>query len=141
MVPAPMMATRSTVARLGAFGNAGDLGGLALGEEGVTLRLRLVARHQLEKTFALLLQPFVERQVDRGADGVGRGKRRFQPARLLGQGGDRIGEDRTIGLGGRELASRRRAACAAGASRPPPCGQRLRRRRPDLRRSPRSGRS
>ena len=32
------------LARLGAFGHAGDLGGLALGEEGVTLRLGLVAR-------------------------------------------------------------------------------------------------
>ena len=32
------------VARLGAFGNAGDLGGLALGEERVALRLGLIAR-------------------------------------------------------------------------------------------------
>ena len=91
------------IARLGALGHAGDLGGLALGKEGVALRLRLVARHQLEKTFALLLQPFVERQVDGGADRVGRGERGFQPARLLGERRDRVGEDRAVGLGGREL--------------------------------------
>ena len=59
---------------------------------------------ELEEALALLLQAFVERQVDRGADGVGRGERRFQAARLLGQRGDRIGEDRDIGLGGGELA-------------------------------------
>ena len=97
------MATRSTWTRLCSFGHAGDLGGFALGEEGVALRLGLVARHQLEETFALLLQPFVERQVDRGAHRIGRGERRFQPARLLGQRGDRVGEDRDVGLGGREL--------------------------------------
>ena len=33
-----------------------------------------------------------------------RGERRFQPARLLGQGRDRVGEDRAVGLGGGELA-------------------------------------
>ncbi len=98
------MATRSTLRGFGAFGNAGDLGGLALGEEGVTLRLGLVAGDQLEEAFALLLQPLVERQVDGGADRVGRRKRRFQPARLLGHGGNRIGEDRAVGLGGHELA-------------------------------------
>jgi hypothetical protein len=92
------------IARLGALGNAGDLGRFALGEERITLRLRLVARHQLEEALALLLQPFIERQVDGGADRVGGGKRRFQPARLLGQGGDRVGEDRAVGLGRRELA-------------------------------------
>ena len=91
------------IARLCPLGNAGDLGGFALGEEGVTLRLRLVAGHQLEEALALLLQPLVERQVDGRADRVGGGKRRFQPARLLGQGGDRAGEDRAVGLGGGEL--------------------------------------
>ena len=92
------------IARLGPVGNAGDLGGLALGEEGVALRLRLIARYQLEEAFALLLQPFVERQVDGGADRVGRGERRLQPARSLGQRRDRVGEDRAVGLGGGELA-------------------------------------
>ena len=60
--------------------------------------------HQLEEAFALLLQPFVEWQVDGGADRVGRGKRRFQPARALGHRRNRIGEDRPVGLGGGELA-------------------------------------
>ena len=92
------------LARLGALGNAGDLGRLALGEEGVTLRLGLIAGDELEEALALLLQPFVERQVDRGADRVGGGKRRFQSARPLGHRGDRVGEDRAVGLGRRELA-------------------------------------
>src|SRR5229473_7578675 len=37
------------LARLCPLGNAGHLGRLALGEEGVTLRLRLVAGYELEK--------------------------------------------------------------------------------------------
>ncbi len=98
-------------ARLGTFRNARDLGRLALGEEGVALRLGLVAGDQLEEAFALLAQALVERQVDRIADRVGGRERRLQPARLLGDGGDRIGEDRAIGLGGRaasESSSRSR---------------------------------
>ncbi len=92
------------IARLCALGHAGDLCGLALAEERIALRLRLVRRHQLEESLALLLQSFIERQVDRGTDRVGGGERRFQPAGLLGQGCNRVGEDRAVGLGGRELA-------------------------------------
>ncbi|MGY4600891.1 hypothetical protein ACVWXL_008637 [Bradyrhizobium sp. GM22.5] len=89
--------------RLGPFRNAGDLAGLALREEGITLRLGLIAGDELQEALALLLQTFVERQVDGVADGVGRRERRFQAARLLGHGGDRIGEDRAVGLGRRDL--------------------------------------
>ncbi len=99
-----MMATRSTLRGLVPSGTPGDLGRFALGEERVALRLRLIARHQLEEALAFLLQPFIERQVDGGADRVGGGERRFQPARPLGQGRDRVGEDRAVGLGRRKLA-------------------------------------
>ena len=92
------------LARLGAVGHTRDLRGLAFGEEGVTLRLGLVGRDELEETLALLLQTFVERQLDGGTHGIGRGERRFQPPRLLGQRGYRIGEDRNILLGRGELA-------------------------------------
>jgi hypothetical protein len=76
---------------------------VSLGEEGITLRLGLIAGDELQEALALLLQTFVERQVDGVADGVGRRERRFQAARLLGHGGDRIGEDRAVGLGRRDL--------------------------------------
>ena len=99
-----MMATRSTGRGLVPSGHAGDLRRLALGEERIALRLRLVAGYELEEALALLLQAFLERQVDRRTHRVGRGERGFQPARLLGHRGHRVGEDRAIGLGGRELA-------------------------------------
>ena len=99
-----MMATRSTLRGLVPSGTPAILAASRSAEEGVALRLRLVAGYQLEKTLALLFQPLVERQVDGGADRIGRGKRRFQPARLLGQGCDRIGEDRAVGFCRRQLA-------------------------------------
>src|SRR5581483_4697996 len=87
------------IAALGAVGHARDLGGLALGEEGITLRLGLVTGHELQETLALLLKTFVERQVDGIAHGVGGRERRVQTARLLGYGRDRVGEDPAVGLG------------------------------------------
>ena len=55
------------------------------------------------KAFAFLLQALVERQIDGGADRVGGGERRFQSARLLGEGRDRVGEDRAVRLRRRKL--------------------------------------
>ena len=91
------------IARLRAVGNAGDLGGFTLREKGIALSLRLVAGYQFQKAFALLLQPFVEGKIDRGADGIGGGERGFQPARLLGHRRYRVGEDRAVGLRRGEL--------------------------------------
>ena len=57
----------------------------------------------MRKPSRSFFKPFVEGQIDGGADSVGRGERRFQPARLLGQRGNGIGEDRAVGLGCSEL--------------------------------------
>ena len=103
MVPAPMMATLLDLARLGVGGNAGHLRGLALGEERVALRLRLIAGHQLDELLALEGNAFLERALQRLLDALGAGERRDQAAVALVGGSRSLGEDLRIGLGGGEL--------------------------------------
>ena len=55
MVPAPITPTLLDVARLGVLGQAVDLGRLALGEEEISLRRRLLAAHQLHEQLALFV--------------------------------------------------------------------------------------
>src|ERR1700744_411737 len=70
----------------------------------MALRLRLIACDELEERLALLLDPLVERQVDRGTHGVCRRERRLEPASLLGQRRHSTRENRTVGLRRRKLA-------------------------------------
>ena len=92
------------LARLCAVGNAGDLGGLALGEEGVALRLRLVAGHQLRgspRAPSSGLRRTAGRCAAPTASAAANGASR--PRAFLVSGRDRVGEDRAVGLGRREL--------------------------------------
>ena len=98
-----MMATLLDLARLGVGGNAGDLRRLALGEERVALRLRLVAVHQLDELLALERNAFLERALQRLLDALGAGERRDQAAVALVGGSRSLGEDLRIGLRGGEL--------------------------------------
>jgi len=101
---------------------------LALGEEGVTLRLRLLAGHQLEEALALLLQPFVERQVDGGADRVRRDKRASVRGLSCEAATALVKIERSPSR--RQACCRRRAIGEAGVSPPAPCGRTPRRQSP-----------
>ena len=85
-------------ARFRALRHVEHLGGLALGEEQVALRLRLIAGHELHERIALALQAFLERQLERQLHRLDAGVRRLEPARPRGQLGGRLVERRRIGL-------------------------------------------
>ena len=60
-------------------------------------------RPACKKPSRSFFSPSSNGKIDRRADRVSRRERRLQAARLLGHGGDRIGEDRAVGLGRRKL--------------------------------------
>ena len=91
------------LARLHLGGHAGDLGGLALGEERIALRLRLFAVHQFEELLALERHALVEGAFERLGDALGAGERRDQAAvAAVGRSGGGV-ERVAVGLGGGEF--------------------------------------
>ena len=77
--------------RLRSLRDAGDLGRLALGEEDMALRLRLVAGDQLAEQFALAPQAFFKGQHEGVAHRLDAGGRRLPAAQPAGQrGGGRV---------------------------------------------------
>ena len=87
-----------------AFGQAVDLGGLALGEEHVALRLALHAADQLHELFALELLAFVEGQAGRRLDALDAGLGRLEAAEGLGVLGAELGKQLGRGAGHRQVA-------------------------------------
>ena len=105
-------------------GHARDLGRLALGEEDVPLRLRLVAGDELAEELAFALQSLVEGQGEGVAHGFDAGGGRLPAAQPPGQGGGGIGKALRVGARLRRACRRGRAPAAAAAARPARGGRR-----------------
>ncbi len=85
------------VARLHVLRQVGDLGGFALGEEDMTLRLRLLAVLQFEEGVALANERVGDRHVEGPAQSLDRLGRRMQSARAFQIGRGHLVEFRRIG--------------------------------------------
>ena len=83
-------ADRLDVAQLGVGADAGQVGGLALGEERVLQGPRVGAGRRLAEQLALARIAFAERQVGCRLHRVDGGLGRDRPARMSGDGGARL---------------------------------------------------
>ena len=113
MVPAPMTPTRAILRVVDILAER-HLRRLALGEEQMSLRPRLIAGDELQEQLALRRQGFVERQREGIANRLRAGDRRFETARLFGE----ISRFGVEGRRGRR-ASSRSSRSRTGVSGPP----------------------